>query len=81
MPEPDEETIRKVVYAHLDMVLPSSGPMAELVSSFVTRLRAGENLAIDQLLNAVFLLSGQAVPEGTQRDEIVALLLRELTRA
>lgn len=81
MPEPDEETIRKIVYAHLDMVLPSSGSMAELVSSFVTRLRAGENLAIDQLLNAVFLLSGQAVPEGPQRDEIVALLLRELTRA
>lgn len=81
MPQPDEEAIRKIVNAHLGMTIPSSGAMGEMVSSFVTRLRAGENLAVDQLLNAVFLLSGQAAPEGANRDEVAAILLRELTRA
>ena len=81
MPEPDEEAIRKIVRAHLDMEVAASGPMANLVASFVQRLRAGENLAIDQLLGAVFLLSGDSVPDSAHRDKLVKILLRELTRA
>lgn len=81
MPTPDEEAIRKIVHAHLDLEVPASGPMAELVAGFVSRLQAGENLAIDQLLNAVFVLSGNRAPDGAHRDELIGILLRELTHA
>jgi MoxR-like ATPase len=81
MPTPDEETVRKIIRAHLDMEVPASGPMASLVADFVRRLDARENLAIDQLLNAVFVLSGDNAPEGVYREELVGILLRELTRA
>jgi hypothetical protein len=81
MPEPDERTIRTIVHAHLGMEIPSTGPMAQVVSQFVERLRAGERLAIDQLLNAVFLLAGQSAPEGAQREVLKDILLRELSRA
>ena len=53
MPTPDDEAIRKIVLAHLDIEIGSDGPMADLVAGFVARLEAGENLAIDQLLSAV----------------------------
>jgi MoxR-like ATPase len=81
MPAPDEEAIRQIVRAHLDMEIPANEPMAELVVGFVSRLQAGENLAIDQLLNAVFVLSGASALDGEHRDELVKILLRELSRA
>jgi MoxR-like ATPase len=80
MPAPDEDAIRGIVRAHLDMEVPVDGPLADLLTSFVARLQAGENLAIDQLLGAVFVLTGDAAPQGAHRDELARMLLRELTR-
>jgi MoxR-like ATPase len=80
MPAPDEDTIRDIVRAHLDMEVPEDGSLADLLTGFVARLQAGENLAIDQLLGAVFVLTGDAAPEGAHREELARLLLRELTR-
>jgi MoxR-like ATPase len=81
MPEPDEHAIRRIVQAHLEMKVDSTGPMAEVISSFTERLRTGERLAVDQLLNTIFLLSGEAAPEGAQREDLAKILLRELGRA
>jgi MoxR-like ATPase len=81
MPLPSLAMITRVVSAHLDLVLNEGSPTADLLADFVSRVHNGENLAIDQLLNTVFLLSGDDAPEGRQRDEIVDLLLRELSRA
>lgn len=81
MPTPNEEAIRKIVLAHLGVEISPDGPMANLVAGFVARLETGENLAIDQLLSAVFVLSGREAPEGAHREELVKMLLRELTRA
>lgn len=80
MPAPDEGTIRDIVRAHLDMDVPADGPLADLLTGFVARLQAGENLAIDQLLGAVFVLTGDAAPEGAHREDLARMLLRELTR-
>lgn len=79
MPSPDETAIRDIVRAHLAMEIPAEGHMADLVSDFVSRLRTGESLAIDQLLSAVFVLSGDSAPEGLQRDDLASLLLRNLS--
>lgn len=81
MPKPDQNLIRNIVHAHLDMEIPKTGPMARLVADFVDRLGRKENLAIDQLLNTVFVLSGKDAPEGADREELINILLRELTRA
>jgi MoxR-like ATPase len=81
VPVPDEDDIRRIVRAHLDLVIADNGSMADLVTDFLNRLRGGENLAIDQLLSAVFLLSGDDAPDGAQRRELIGILLRELSRA
>jgi MoxR-like ATPase len=80
MPSPDETTVRDIVRAHLAMEIPAEGPMADLVTDFISRLRMGDGLAIDQLLSAVFVLSGDSAPQGPQRDDLASLLLKELSR-
>jgi MoxR-like ATPase len=81
MPAPDEETIRKIVRAHLNLEIPTAGQMADLVTDFLRRLEGGELLAIDQLLAAIFVLSGDDAPEAEHREELIKILLRELTHA
>jgi MoxR-like ATPase len=81
MPSPDEAAIRDIVRALLSVEIPETGPVATLVSDFAVRLAGGESVAIDQLLNAVFVLSGDDAPEGPQRAELARILLRELTGA
>jgi len=80
MPMPDEDMIRDIVRAHLDMEVPEDGPLADLLTGFVAKLQAGDNIAIDQLLGAVFVLSGADAPQGAHREELTGMLLRELTR-
>ena len=81
MARPSAEALRTLVGAHLGTDLPDRGPVADLVQGFADRIEAGENLAVDQLLNAVFLLSRDDAPTGAAREELTALLLRELSRA
>jgi MoxR-like ATPase len=80
MPVPDEDMIRDIVRAHLDMEVSADGPLADLLTGFVAHLQAGDNIAIDQLLGAVFVLSGPDAPQGAHREELTRMLLRELTR-
>jgi MoxR-like ATPase len=80
MPVPDEDMIRDIVRAHLDMEVSADGPLADLLTGFVANLQAGDNIAIDQLLGAVFVLSGPDAPQGAHREELTRMLLRELTR-
>ncbi len=80
MPTPDEDMIRDIVRAHLDMEVPEDGPLADLLTGFVAKLQAGDNIAIDQLLGAVFVLSGDDAPQGAHREELARMLMRELTR-
>ncbi|WP_228981121.1 MoxR family ATPase [Streptomyces sp. DH12] len=80
MPMPTPETLLRVVAAHLGADAAQSEAAGELVGAFVDRLTAGESLAVDQLLNAVHLLSGSAAPDEERRQAVVDLLLRELSR-
>ncbi|NUR62222.1 MAG: AAA domain-containing protein [Catenulispora sp.] len=81
MPRLTPEALRSLVGAHLRMDVPDGGPVAKLVHAFADRLAAGEALAVDQLLNAVFLLSRDGAPQGAAREELAALLMQELSRA
>ena len=68
MPKPTPGMVQRIVRAHLGLDVEDSRA-ADLVDSFLTRIESGESLAVDQLLNAVFLLSGNDAPQGKQRDE------------
>ncbi|MFD7127320.1 MULTISPECIES: AAA family ATPase [Streptomyces] len=81
MPMPDTESMRRVVAAHFETDVALSGPVDSLIVTFVDRLRAGESLAVDQLLNAVHVLTGAQAPEGAAAEEVRELILRELTGA
>ncbi|MFC8664139.1 AAA family ATPase [Streptomyces sp. NPDC057199] len=79
MPAPTRDTLRDAVAAHLECEVPDSGPVPDLIKEFAERVARGEALAVDQLLNAVRLISDAQAPGGAQRDRILDLLLRELS--
>ncbi|MFI1486142.1 ATPase [Streptomyces sp. NPDC020747] len=79
MPAPTEDTLRDAVVAHLQREVPDGGPVAQLIKDFAERVARGDSLAVDQLLNAVRLISDEQAPTGARRDRIVDLLLRELS--
>lgn len=83
MPQPTVDALRRVVEAHLRIGTDTerSGAVDLLIEAFVGRVAAGESLAIDQLLNAVHLLSGGSAPAGEDKQEVMDLVLRELSRA
>lgn len=81
MPAPTSSVINRVVEAHLSQHVTDGGPVADLVEQFMRRIEGGEQVAVDQLLNAVFLLTGEKAPQGRQREWLVESLLRELSRA
>jgi MoxR-like ATPase len=82
MPRPSEDDLRRMVAAHLLLDVPEDGPLADVVSAFAERLEAKESLAVDQLLNAIFVLTGEGAPDDqATRDRLLTLLTRELGRA
>ncbi|MER5766507.1 AAA family ATPase [Streptomyces sp. NPDC001985] len=80
MPRPTAELIRRVVRAHLRLEVGASGPEAELVDDFVRRVAAGQSVAVDQLLGTLHLLHG-APASGQEREQLIALLMRDLSGA
>ncbi|MEU9381454.1 MoxR family ATPase [Streptomyces sp. NPDC048279] len=83
MPRPTTEDLRAVVEAHLGAVSdPGLAPVVDqLVQNFVNRVAEGGSLAVDQLLNAVHLLTGDSTLSEADRREVAALVMRELSRA
>ena len=78
IPVPGVDRLRQIVLAHLGNVEP--GVVEEMIRTFVERRDSGHVMATDQLLNAVFLVAQGKLPEGTQRQDVLAALLRELGR-
>ncbi|MFF3330545.1 AAA family ATPase [Streptomyces sp. NPDC002888] len=77
MPPLSDDLLRGIVKAHFGEIPDGGG---ELVGQFAERVTAGEHLAIDQLLNAMALLTGDQAPRDGQYEELRALILRELSR-
>ncbi|MHA6763890.1 AAA family ATPase [Streptacidiphilus sp. PAMC 29251] len=79
MPALTKELLRDIVEAHFDR---TPGEQAQtLIDEFFDLVAHGDHLAVDQLLNAVALLTGDQAPEGEQYTDLHELLLRELSRA
>ncbi|MHC5903215.1 AAA family ATPase [Streptomyces sp. S6] len=78
MPALSRETLTDIVVAHLGDIEDSA--TAALVQSFFKKLNGGEYVAIDQLLNAVYLMRGDRVPDADQRKSLEDMLLQGLGR-
>ena len=81
MPRPTPEALRRVVEAHMGPETARTEETRRLIAGFLERLNAGESLAVDQLLNAVHLLTEQGAPGEDRRQAITDLILRELSHA
>ncbi|MFF4018428.1 AAA family ATPase [Streptomyces sp. NPDC001843] len=80
MPAPTADTLRDAVAAHLRLEVPETGPVWELIQKFAERIARKEVLAVDQLLNAVRLMTDENAPSGPRLKRILdELLLRELS--
>ncbi|MFF5965294.1 AAA family ATPase [Streptomyces collinus] len=80
MPAPTVESLRGVVAAHLRVGPEHSASVDTLIARFVDRLASGESLAVDQLLNAVHVLTSEEAPSGDTVQDVMELILRELSR-
>ncbi|WP_043465551.1 MoxR family ATPase [Kitasatospora sp. MBT66] len=81
MPKPTADTLRRAVAAHLSLAGPDLVPAEGLITEFADRVARGDNLAIDQLLNAVRLVTDPDAPDRAQLDRLLGLLLRDLSGA
>jgi MoxR-like ATPase len=76
--EPDREDLKKIVTAHLgETVMSEAEP---LIDKFL-KLRDRGELATDQLLNAIYLVTREQSPEGSDRETLIDVLLKYLTSA
>lgn len=82
MPEPDRSALEKIVTAHLGKEVSEQAKV--LIKEFLAKRedpnRQGD-LATDQLLNAIYLVTQERVPVGTEREELVKYLFKYLTSA
>jgi MoxR-like ATPase len=76
MPTPSRSFLEDVVAAHLGH---AARQQQEIIQDFAARLVAGQNLALDQLLGLVYLITGEAPPESEARLRIEQILLAELS--
>ena len=79
IPPPDVDLLTRIVTAHLGEELAAEAQ--NLIEAFAARINTPDravSLAIDQLLNTVFLTTRPGVPTGDQREQLIALLQKEL---
>ena len=76
MPTPSKTFIEEVIEAHLGS---AAKKQQAIIREFAARLVKGENLALDQLLSVVYLVTGDAAPGSEARSRIERILLEELS--
>jgi MoxR-like ATPase len=76
MPTPSESFLEEVVAAHLG---DAADQQRAVIHDFAARLVEGQNLALDQLLGLVYLVTGEAAPGTEARTRVEQILLEELS--
>jgi MoxR-like ATPase len=81
MGEPKPDRLKRIVEAHLQDDLNSEAKVAEatkLIEQFCTRSKSGD-LSTDQLLNAIYFVTRERVPEKKTKDKLVESLMKYLS--
>jgi MoxR-like ATPase len=79
MREPDIAELTKIVEAHLSEI---NHDIEEMIHNFYAcrcEARDRGNLATDQLLNAIYLVTQGRIPKGEERDELLGQLWKPLS--
>lgn len=83
MPQPQENVLKEIVKSQLDLTAISEDSQElKLIKNFVSSIDEGDNLAIDQLLNIVYLVTNENVnSSGIDLEKMKNLLLKSLNSA
>ncbi len=78
--DPDATALKEIVKAHLgsDVLTKDEAKITKLIKKFI-ELRDGGDIATDQLLNAVYIVTRNLKPESTDEEELTDLLMKYLT--
>lgn len=79
MPQPDEKGLTDIVKSQLDVEI--SQQSEELIKYFANQVREGNDLAIDQLLNIIYLVTCKVSPNEDNLEKLKELVLKRLTSA
>jgi MoxR-like ATPase len=77
MPPVDEDRLVRIVSAHLSGV--AAAAEQPVIADFAARLQAGDALAVNQVLEFVYLVTGDSAPGSDARENLRAILLKELS--
>ena len=75
--EPDKTELERRVKAHLQLDDELSEKADNLIEQFLKKRQNGE-LATDQLINAVYLVTRENSPTGTTKDDLIEKILKYL---
>ncbi|GAB1537850.1 hypothetical protein NUACC21_05050 [Scytonema sp. NUACC21] len=80
--EPDATALKEIVKAHLenDVVTKDEEKINQLIEKFRT-LRKGGDVATDQLLNAIYIVTREFKPTQAEEQDLIEVLLKYLTSA
>jgi MoxR-like ATPase len=79
MQEPDLDQLEKIVAAHFQGTPIDQSQVRELIETFMARRDGGrEQLATDQLLNALFMVARERPEVGADREALVRSLIADL---
>ncbi len=78
MIEPDPEELAKIVETHLGKDEKIREQAQDLITKFLEKRKKGD-LATDQLLNAIYLMTRQYAPTGEEKEKLIEQLLKHLT--
>ncbi|NER51231.1 MAG: AAA family ATPase [Symploca sp. SIO1A3] len=78
--DPDATALKEIVKAHLgrDVLTQDEAKIEGLIQKFI-QLRSGGDLATDQLLNAIYLVTREFKPEQEDEENLIEVLLKYLT--
>jgi hypothetical protein len=79
---PDPKALKEIVKAHLgsDALTQDEAKIEDLINKFV-ELRQNGDIATDQLLNAIYMITREAKPNPQDEENLVKILLKYLTSA
>lgn len=80
--DPDATALKDIVKAHLgsEVLTQDEKKINDLIEKFI-KLRAGGDIATDQLLNAIYIVTREFKPEQEDEKDLVDVLLKYLTSA
>lgn len=80
--EPDANALKEIVKAHLgsDAITKDEEKINQLIAKFRT-LRESGDVATDQLLNAIYMVTREFKPEEAEEQDLIEVLLKYLTSA